>query len=501
MIPPEFDYTAPDSLEDAIRLLADEEGEAKLIAGGHSLLPLMKLRLAAPTSLVDLRRVPGLRGIERRDGEYLIGALTRHSELASTPELGLAAHAAALIADQQVRNRGTIGGSLAHGDPASDLPAVLAASGGAVVVRGPQGKREIAAEDFFLEYLTTALELGEVITHVRLPAFDGYGFHYEKFARRAEDWAIVGVCALVAARNGVCEDVRVGLVNMGSTPLVAHRVEEELLHGPLNADAIRRAAAYAADGAEPPAELNASPDYKRHLARVLTRRALDGAAQGATPDPVLVERSKRERRQLGERKEAPSNGSRPRSGESGTKITQSFEVAAPPDHVWPGLVDVEEVAPCLPGAEVTEVAPGSYNGTFRVKIGPTTAAYHGRLEFESVDDATRTLVMRASGQDTRGGGSATAQLVVHLAEVENGTRVDVETNYTITGKLARFGRSGMIEDVANVLMTEFAACLERRLGTDGTAEADHARPLHGASLVRSVITRRAKRVLSRVLGR
>ena len=279
MIPPEFDYVAPDSLDDALAALAEGGEDAKLLAGGHSLIPLMKLRLAAPTLLVDLRRVPGLRGIERENGSWRIGPMTRHADLQIRDDLGLLATAAALIADQQVRNRGTIGGSLAHGDPASDFPGVLLAAEGSVTARGKEGTREIAAADLFQDYLTTALEPGEVLTEVRFPALDGWGHGYEKFNRRAEDWAMVGVSALVRrGADGTCEDVRIGLTNMASTPLRATAAEEALRGGPLDADHIARAAELAAEGTDPPGDLNATPEYKRHLARVLSRRALERAA-------------------------------------------------------------------------------------------------------------------------------------------------------------------------------------------------------------------------------
>jgi carbon-monoxide dehydrogenase medium subunit len=239
----------------------------------------MKLRLAAPTLLVDLRRVPGLRGIERENGSWRIGPMTRHADLQTRDDLGLLATAAALIADQQVRNRGTIGGSLAHGDPASDFPGVLLAAEGSVTARGQEGTREIAAADLFQDYLTTALEPGEVLTEVRFPALDGWGHGYEKFNRRAEDWAMVGVSALVRrGADGTCEDVRIGLTNMASTPLRATAAEEALRGGPLDADHIARAAELAAEGTDPPGDLNATPEYKRHLARVLSRRALERAA-------------------------------------------------------------------------------------------------------------------------------------------------------------------------------------------------------------------------------
>jgi carbon-monoxide dehydrogenase medium subunit len=279
MIPPEFEYAAPESLAEAIRLL-DEGGEdAKLLAGGHSLIPLMKLRLAAPSLLVDLRRVDGLRGIERANGGWRFGSMTRHVDLQVHEELGLVSVAARSIADQQVRNRGTIGGSLAHGDPASDLPAVLLAAEGSVTVQGSGGEREIAASELFQDYMTTAIAPGEVMTSVSLPSGEGWGFGYQKFNRRVEDWAMVGVCALVRkAADGSCEDVRVGLTNMGSTPLRATATEDALRGGGLDADAIARAAEQAADGTDPPPDLNASSDYKRNLARVLTGRALQEAA-------------------------------------------------------------------------------------------------------------------------------------------------------------------------------------------------------------------------------
>jgi carbon-monoxide dehydrogenase medium subunit len=278
VIPAEFDYAAPDSLEEAIRLLGEGGEDAKLLAGGHSLLPLMKLRLAAPSLLVDLRKVPGLSGIERSNGGWQIGAMTRHAEIAASSDLGVVATAAGSVADQQVRNRGTIGGSLAHGDPASDLPAVVLALEGSVTVQGPSGTREIAASELFQDYLTTALEPTEVITSITLPAMDGYGFGYEKFVRRAEDWAMVGVSAVVKSSGGTCEDVRVGLTHMASTPLRATAVEEALRGQSLSPESIAAAAEQAAEGTDPPGDLNATPEYKQHLARVLTRRALEAAA-------------------------------------------------------------------------------------------------------------------------------------------------------------------------------------------------------------------------------
>jgi carbon-monoxide dehydrogenase medium subunit len=276
VIPAEFDYAVADSVEDAIQRLGQGGEDAKLLAGGHSLLPLMKLRLAAPSLLIDLRGVPGLSGIERANGGFRVGPMTRHAELAASSDLpGAVTAAAQSIADQQVRNRGTIGGSLAHGDAASDLPAVLLAAEGSVVARGPNGEREIAARDLFKGFLETDLAADEVLTEVRLPSMDGWSFGYEKFIRRAEDWPMVGVCAMTRVSGGEVEDVRIAFTNMGGTPLRATPAEGALRGK--GRDAIAAAAEVAAEGTDPPGDLNATPDYKRHLARVLTRRALEQA--------------------------------------------------------------------------------------------------------------------------------------------------------------------------------------------------------------------------------
>jgi len=278
MIPAQFDYVAPESLDEALSALQGGGEDAKVLAGGHSLLPLMKLRLSAPSLLVDLRKVAGLTGIQRENGTVRIGAMTRHADVASAG-LGLASAAASTIADPQVRNRGTIGGSLVHGDPAADMPAVILATEGTVTVRGSAGTREIAAADLFEDFLTTAVGADEILTEIRLPAMAGYSFGYQKFNRRKEDWAMVAACALVKkAADGTCEDVRIGLTHMASTPLRATAAEQALRGKPLDAESIAAAAEEAAEGTSPPADLNATADYKRHLARVLTRRALSDAS-------------------------------------------------------------------------------------------------------------------------------------------------------------------------------------------------------------------------------
>ena len=274
MIPASFSYVRAESTDDAVALLGEYGDEAKLIAGGHSLLPLMKLRLATPSVLIDVARVSDLAYV-RDGGDHLaIGGLTRHHDVETDPlvrdAVPLLGHAAGQVGDPQVRHRGTLGGSLAHGDPASDLPAVVLALGGTIVARGAQGERSIAADDFFVDFLETALAPDEVITEVRVPKTGGAGWAFEKFNRRAQDWAIVGVAAVGGDHPGVA------LVNMGSKPLRAATVEEALRAGASPEDA----AAHAADGTDPTADLNASVEYRQHLARVLVRRALTTVANG-----------------------------------------------------------------------------------------------------------------------------------------------------------------------------------------------------------------------------
>jgi carbon-monoxide dehydrogenase medium subunit len=277
MIPASFDYEVAQSVDHALELLRTKE-DAKLIAGGHSLLPLMKLRLAAPGTLVDVGRLD-LRGV-RDGGDHLaIGALTRHHDLHTDPVAGehcpLIAYAAGLVGDPQVRHRGTIGGSLAHGDPASDLPTVCLLLDATIVARGPQGERTIAASDFFRGFFETALAEDEIITEVRVPKAGGAGWSYLKFRRRALDWATVGVAAMVGSANGSIEGARVAFTNMGQTPVRASAVEAALAGAPR--DAVEQAAQRADEGTDPPSDTWASADFRRHLARVLTRRALEEA--------------------------------------------------------------------------------------------------------------------------------------------------------------------------------------------------------------------------------
>jgi len=270
MIPASFDYQRAGSADEAIALLTEHGDEAKLLAGGHSLLPLMKLRLASPSVLIDVGRLDDLRYIRDAGDHIAIGALTRHRELETSALLAEAApllsHAAGHVGDPQVRHRGTIGGSLAHADPASDLPAVVLAMGGTIVVQGPSGQREIAIADFYIGFLESALAPDELMTEIRIPKLDVEGWSFQKFNRRAQDWAIVGVAAVRA--NG---STGVALVNMGSTPLLASGVVDAVKSGATAAQAAERAT----ENTEAQSDINASVAYREHLARVLVRRALE----------------------------------------------------------------------------------------------------------------------------------------------------------------------------------------------------------------------------------
>jgi aerobic carbon-monoxide dehydrogenase medium subunit len=265
VIPAPFDYIAAQSPAHVLDLLVEHGDEAKLLAGGHSLLPMMKLRLAAPAVLIDIGRLTELSGITSENGELVIGATTRHAELAGSAlvreQAPLLAHAAGLVGDPQIRHRGTIGGSLAHADPAADLPLALVALGGSVELTGPGGTRTVAADDFFTGYFETALEPDELLTAVRVPGRPGQPWGYQKFVRRANDWAIVGVAAV---------DGRIGLANMGPVPLRATAAERALAGGA----SVAEAAELAAEGTSPGEDIHADRPYRQHLARVLTRRAL-----------------------------------------------------------------------------------------------------------------------------------------------------------------------------------------------------------------------------------
>jgi len=281
VIPAAFDYVAPTTVDDAVRALSEAGEDAKIIAGGQSLLPVLRMRLAAPSKLIDLGKVAELRGV-REDGDKLvIGAMTTHYDMQRDPLV--AEHAALLaltanaVADPQVRHRGTFGGSIAHADPAGDLPAPVLALDAEMVVRGMDGTRTVPAAEFFTDFFTTALRPGEILAEVRVPKTTGWSAHYEKFNRVAQAWSIVAVAAAVRVDGGRIAEARVALTNMGATPVRATSVEQALIGQPATADAIRSAAEHAAEGTSPPTNADADADYRKHLARVLTSRAVSAA--------------------------------------------------------------------------------------------------------------------------------------------------------------------------------------------------------------------------------
>ncbi|GAA3758550.1 carbon-monoxide dehydrogenase medium subunit [Spinactinospora alkalitolerans] len=281
MIPPRFEYVKPGDVTEAVRVLGESE-EAKVLAGGQSLMPLLRFRLAYPDVVVDLGGLDELRGIRDEGPSLWIGAMTTHYEVVRDPlveaHCALLAQATGTVADPAVRHRGTLGGSLSHADPAGDLPAVALTLDAEFLVTGPGGQRSIPAAEFFVDYLTTALEPDDVLTAVRIPKWDGWSFHYEKFTRTAQSWAIVGVAAAVRRGDGEIAEARVGLTNMGSTPVRAHGVESAMAGVPAQAEALHDASAGADAETEPPSDVNGQADYRRHLARVLTGRALAKAA-------------------------------------------------------------------------------------------------------------------------------------------------------------------------------------------------------------------------------
>jgi len=285
MIPSQFDYVAPESVQDALAALAAAGEEGKVLAGGQSLLPVLRLRLNTPEMVIDLGRIAALREITEEGDHIVIGAMATHADVLTSPLV--AQHALLLhetiseVADPQIRHRGTFGGALVHADPAGDIGAAALALDAEFVVAGPGGaSRTVAAQDFFVDLFETAVGEGELLTHVRIPKHTGWGAHYEKFVRVVHQWAIVAVAATVRIEGDSIAEVRIGLTNMGSTPLRATAVEEALVGRPATDETVRAAAAAAAEGTNPPSDLNGDADYRRHLATVLTRRAVLAAAGG-----------------------------------------------------------------------------------------------------------------------------------------------------------------------------------------------------------------------------
>ncbi len=283
MIPAPFDYARPTTVDEALQAVASGGEDVKILAGGQSLIPVMRLRLAAPETVVDLTRVAELRGVREEEDAIVIGAMTTHSDVLTDPLIAqhapLIARATETVADRQVRHRGTFGGALAHADPAGDLPAVALALDAEFVIAGLSGRRTVPAAEFFVDYLTTALEEGELLVEIRIPKLQGtWGMHYEKFNRVAQAWSIVAVAALVRREGGRIAEARVALTNMGPTPLRARAVEAALVDVEASHEAVAAAAEHAAEGTSPSSDLNAQADYRQHLATVLTRRAVTAAA-------------------------------------------------------------------------------------------------------------------------------------------------------------------------------------------------------------------------------
>jgi aerobic carbon-monoxide dehydrogenase medium subunit len=282
VIPSKFDYVKPSSVAEAITALRDGGDDAKILAGGQSLIPVLRLRLATPSVLIDLGGIPELRGI-REDGDRIaIGAMTAYYDVIRDDlvkqHVRLLAQATETVADSQVRHRGTLGGSLAHADPAGDLGAVALALDAELVIAGADGTRTVPASEFFVDYFTTAIGEGEILTEIRFPKYTGWGSHYEKFNRTAQAWSMVAIAAAIRVEGGTIAEARVGLTNMGTTPIRATGVEQALVGQPATADAVRAAADHVTEGTSAPSDADAAADYREHLAKVLTGRAVLAAA-------------------------------------------------------------------------------------------------------------------------------------------------------------------------------------------------------------------------------
>jgi aerobic carbon-monoxide dehydrogenase medium subunit len=282
VIPAKFDYVKPASVDEAVQALQQAGEDAKILAGGQSLLPVLRLRLAAPSLLVDLGGIPELRGIREDGGRVAIGAMTPYYDIIRDElvqqHVMLLAQATETVADRQTRHRGTVGGSLAHADPAGDLGGVALALDAEMQIAGPSGTRTVPASEFFVDYFTTAIGEGEILTEIRFPKYTGWGSHYEKFNRTAQAWSMVAIAAAVRVEGGSIAEARVGVTNMGTTPIRARGVEEALVGQPPTAEAVRAAAERVTEGTAAPSDADAASDYREHLAKVLTGRAVLAAA-------------------------------------------------------------------------------------------------------------------------------------------------------------------------------------------------------------------------------
>jgi Aerobic-type carbon monoxide dehydrogenase, middle subunit CoxM/CutM homologs len=282
VIPSKFDYVKPTSVADAVTALVQGGDDAKILAGGQSLIPVLRLRLAAPSVIIDLGGIAELRGIREDGDRIVIGAMTAYHDIVRDDlvkqHVALLGQATATVADNQVRHRGTLGGALAHADPAGDLGAPALALDAEMVIAGAGGNRTVSAADFFVDYFTTAIGEGEILTEIRFPKYTGWGSHYEKFNRTAQAWSMCAVAAAIKVDGGIISQARVGLTNMGTTPIRATGVEQALVGQPATADAVRAAAEHATEGTAAPSDADAAADYREHLAKVLTGRAVLAAA-------------------------------------------------------------------------------------------------------------------------------------------------------------------------------------------------------------------------------
>ena len=454
MIPPQFDCVRPRTVEEAVSALA-ESGNAKLLAGGQSFLPILRLRLAYPDLVVDLGQTVGMWGIRDEGDELVIGAMTTHYEVLASDlvrrHCGLLAKATSTVADPQVRHRGTFGGALSHADPAGDLPAVALAFGTTMWWPGRtagarcprQLLRRLPADRAGTRRRARRGSCAQAGRRQR------WGYRYEKFQRVAQSWAIVGVAALVRRSGDVIEKARLGLVNMGATPLRATAAEDALAGARADAGAVADAAVLAAEGTRPPSDLSGQADYRRHLARALTQSAVLAAAgiQAAADSEVGF-----------------------------MELQNEFTVPAPVSEVWKTLLDVERIAPCLPGATVDRHEGDEVAGRVNVKVGPITASYAGTARFVTKDESDHRFVLQASGRETRGSGSAAATVEARMSEQESGTHVTVGTSLQISGKQAQFGR-GVMAEVAG----QAHGSVRRVPGTASARTRRGGRPRAGAS--------------------
>ena len=451
MIPAQFDYLSPGSVEEVIQALAHFGDDAKIIAGGQSLLPVLRMRLNAPQVVVDLGKIDSLRGI-RDDGDAIvIGAMTTHHDVMHDALVRehalLVTKAATEVADAQIRHRGTFGGALAHADPAGDLGAPALALGAEFVIAGPGGTRTVGADDFFVDLFETAIGEDEILTEVRIPKHTGWGAHYEKFVRVAHQWPIVAVAATVRVDGDAIAEARVGLTNMGSTPLRARGVEEAVAFGATaSEDGVAEAAQLAAEGTNPPSRpqrLSGLPAAPGQGAHPSSGRRGDGRGLERTPWSSPTGSP------------SPSRSRRP--GRTSTTSPRS-----------------PSASPARPSPRRTTTASPdrSRSSSARSRWSTTGPAPSPRRT-----TTAHRFVVDAKGKDKRGNGTAGAVVTMAMREAGSSTDVEVLTDLAITGKPAQFGR-GVMQDVSDKLLGQFVACLEQRFATAAADRGRRARHPH-----------------------